>query len=47
MITLSLVLLVLAIVVWAVTIVRRARSAPFVVDAMDVVILLLLAFYFR
>lgn len=44
--TLSFVLMVLAILLWIVTLARRSR-APFVVEVIDAVFLLLLAFYFR
>lgn len=42
--TLSFVLFLIAIVLWAVIIIRRGRAFP---EPMDVVILLLIAFFLR
>jgi len=41
----SLVLVLLAVLVWVVVLVRRPR--PFMVEAIDAVMFMLLAFYFR
>ena len=43
--SLSLVLVILAVIVWVVTLVRRSR--PFMVETLDAVVLILLALYFR
>ena len=41
----SLALVILAVLVWIVILVRRSR--PFMVETLDAVMLMLLAFYFR
>jgi hypothetical protein len=41
----SLVLVILAVLVWIVVMVRRPR--PFTVEVIDAVMFMLLAFYFR
>ena len=44
--TLSFALMIVAILMWVVTLARRSRS-PFTVEVIDAVFVLLLAFYFR
>lgn len=42
----SLVLLIVAILIWVFSLARRSR-APFVVDVLDAIFVILVAFYFR
>jgi len=44
--SLSLALVIVAIIIWIVTLARRSR-APFVIDVLDAIFIVLLAFYFR